>query len=367
MKKLLTLTRKIFEKHRKHFLTISFFFGFIIDYLTLNRVDQLFDNMILLMYVVLAMGSLLLAYAAAAGKLPEKLNDLIRKIGPFVIQFAFGGLFSGMLIFYGRSGSWLVSWPFLIVILAVIIGNETIRDRVQRLIYNIAMLFIGLFAYIVLVIPVVLGKMGAVVFVGSGLFALCIMLVFIRLLKLVVPNFINLHFRTLLFTIGIIFAGFHFLYFANIIPPIPLSLKEAGIYHSVVKFEDGSYQMTYEKGEWWQFYKKSDDVFHPVAGGNVFCFAKVFAPTKITTDIYHRWEYYDENSKEWIQHVRLSYPIVGGSDGGYRGYTLIENYRQGTWRCTVETGRGQVLGREKFTVDTTSPAKELVRRIDAPY
>lgn len=256
----------------------------------------------------------------------------------------------------------MVSWPFLLIILGVIYGNETIKDRVQRLIFSIAMLFVGLFAYVVLMVPVVLGQMGALVFVGSGILALIIILLFIKALAWVVPKFIALHLRPLIFVVGVIFATFNFLYFFNIIPPIPLSLKDVGIFHSVVRFEDGSYQLKYEKGDWWQFYKKSDDTFHPVAGGSVFCFAKVFAPTKIKTDIFHRWEYYDEEKKTWIDYFRLSYPISGGVSDGYRGYTLIENYREGTWRCTVETGRGQVLGREVFTVVASDTALELVTR-----
>jgi hypothetical protein len=94
----------------------------------------------------------------------------------------------------------------------------------------------------------------------------------------------------------------------------------------------------------------------------VYCFAKVFAPTSIQTEIFHKWERYDDVEKKWIQHARMSYSIVGGGDGGYRGYTYIQNYRDGKWRCSVETQRGQVLGRENFTVDTTNPAGNLVTK-----
>lgn len=356
--------RENFLKHKEHFLTVSFVFGFVIDNFTLTRVDQFLDNFLILSYIFVAMTSLLFMYAATAGKFSDGMNYSVRQFAPLATQFAFGSLFSGMLIFYGRSGSWMVSWPFLLIILGVIFGNETIRDRVQRLIYNIAMLFVGLFAYVVLIVPVVIGKMGAVVFVGSGVLALILMLIYIRILALIIPRFISMHQRALIFVIGLIFAGFNFLYFANIIPPIPLSLKDVGVFHSVVRFEDGSYQLTYEKGKWWQFYRDSDDVFHPSVGGNIFCFAKVFAPTKIQTDIYHKWEYYDEASGAWKEHLRLSYPIVGGGDGGYRGYSLIKNYTDGKWRCTVETGRGQVLGREVFQVDSSAKVGELITKME---
>ena len=349
---------------RRYWLTIAFFFGFLLDNITLNRVDQLFDNLVLFSYVVVSMFGILYLYAGTAGKLPEKWISPARQYSPLLIQFAFGGLLSGMLIFYGRSGAWAESWPFLLIILFVIYGNETITDRSGRLVFNLAIFFVGLFSYVVLVVPVFTGYMGPWIFLGSGILALIIMRGFLYVLYKIIPNFLDLQMRTIVFTIGSIFIGFNFLYFTNIIPPIPLSLKDVGIYHSVVRFENGDYQLKYEKGRWWQWLKKSDATFHPVAGGNIFCFAQVFAPTRLQTDIYHNWEYFDEERDKWVSHARLSYQIAGGRDGGFRGYTLIEHFREGDWRCSVETGRGQVLGREKFTVDQSKEAGQLITRTE---
>lgn len=355
--------QKSIVRVKRHWLTIAFILGFVVDNITLNRVDQLFDNFLLAMYVILAMASLATLYASSAGKIEGKFGNVAKLYAPMLVQYAFGGLLSGMLIFYGRSGSWTDSWPYLAIILFAIYGNETIRDRASRLIYNLAILFIGLLSYVVLVIPVFTGWMGPWIFVGSGLLALFIMYWFVRLLQTIVPRFIHLHQKTIIFMIGSIFAGLNFLYFANIIPPIPLSLKDVGIYHSVVRFENGDYQLKYEEGKWYQPFKNSDDTFHSTGSDNIFCFAKVFAPTKLQTDIYHKWEYYDYEDKKWIQHGgRLQYPISGGRDSGFRGYTLIQNYTDGKWRCTVETDRGQVLGREVFHVDSQNPPAPLVTR-----
>jgi hypothetical protein len=280
---------------------------------------------------------------------------------PLAVQYAFGGLLSGMLIFYGRSGTLYESWPFLLLILVVIFGNELIRDRAARLVFNLAIFFVGLFSYLVLIISVLSGKMGAWVFLLSGILAIIILYGFIRLLRLIVPNFITMQLRSIVFTVGMIYLSLNFLYFTNIIPPIPLSLKDVGIYHSVVKFGDGTYRLTYEKPKWWQFYKKSDNTFHYEEGDNVFCFASVFAPTRLATDIYHHWERYNDETSKWEEHGRFSYAIEGGSDRGYRGYTLVRNYAVGKWRCTVETERGQVIGRETFTIES-GPRGELVTR-----
>lgn len=346
-----------------HLLTAAFILGFIVDNLTLNRVDQLFDNAVLLSYVLLAMLSIVLLYAGIAERFSERMNNFLRTKSPLLMQYSFGGLLSGMLIFYGRSGSIVESWPFMLSIIAVIFGNETIKDRAGRLIYNLTIFFIGLLAYTVLIIPVVVGKMGAPIFVASGALALCVMYGLVRILERVVPNFMNLQKRNLLFIVGLIYVSFNFLYFSNIIPPIPLSLKHVGVYHNVVRFEDGRYELTYEKPSWWEWYRNSDSRFRSESGDNIFCYASVFAPSRLATEVYHRWEYYDEASETWVLHGRYAYPIQGGRDDGYRGYTQIGTFSEGKWRCTVETTRGQVIGAETFTV-RDGERKELEKRID---
>lgn len=343
-------------------MTFAFLAGFVMDNLTLNRVDQLFDNLILFSYVILAMLSILLLYAGMADRLGVRVSAWLRVWMPAVMQYAFGGLLSGMLIFYGRSGSFLESWPFLILILGVIYGNETIRSRHTRLVYNLTIFFVGLFAYVVLIIPVLTGKMGAGIFAISGGIALLIMLVFFKLVEWVVPNFVHIHKRNVLFAIGVVYLLFNALYVTNIIPPIPLSMKHVGIYHGVVKINE-SYKLTYEKPPWWQWYRASDEVFHYTKGDSLYCYASVFAPSRLNTKIYHRWERYDASARTWVLYARMAYDIAGGRGDGYRGYTVIDNYTDGVWRCVVETERGQVIGKERFTIEAGTP-KTLVSRVE---
>jgi hypothetical protein len=349
-----------FVKH--HWLTTAFILGFFVDNLTLDRVDQVFDNAVLFSYVILAMVSIIALYAGIAERYGEKMNRFLRTKAPILMQYAFGGLLSGMLIFYGRSGTLADSWPFIFIILGVIYGNETIKDRAGRLVYNLTIFFIGLFSYVVLVVPVLIGKMGPWIFVASGIVALIIMYLFFKLLEKVVPNFMHLQKRNVVFFIGLFYVTLNFLYFSNIIPPIPLSLKHVGIYHSVIRYGDGSYELTFEKPKWWEWYRDSDSTFHYSAGENIYCYASVFAPSRLTTKIYHKWEYFDEEDKIWKQHGRYAYSIQGGRDDGYRGYTQITNYRDGLWQCMVETERGQVLGKETFTIESGERGELVTRR-----
>lgn len=348
--------------NRHHLLSASFLVGFVVDNLTLNRLDSVGDNIILATYTLLMMLSTLVLYASMAGKTPERITPFLRTMMPYLMQFAFGGLLSGMLIFYSRSGSWASSWPFLVIILSVIAGNELLSRRADRLLFNLSVLFIGLFSYTILLVPVLTGRMGDVVFVISSIIALLIFIGFVRVLTWVVPNFMTLHLRALTFIIGALFAGMQFLYFANLIPPIPLSLKDIGIYHGVERLQDGRYLLTYQDQSWWRFGQHSDKVFTMGSGQPAYCYSSVFAPARLSTGVVHEWQYKDPANGDWVTRATIDYQIAGGRAEGYRGYSYIANYAPGKWRCVVRTERGQVIGYTTFTVRAPAPGavpKEL--------
>lgn len=353
--------KKTLHHAKQHWLTVSFIFGFLNDFLLLNGVDDIFDNIILLFYVVLATLSLLLFYVGISQKGPAFLTKRFVRFMPILIQYSFGGVLSGMLIFYGRSGSWLNNAPFLLLIILVILGNEFVSKRSDRLVYQLSLYFIGLFAYSVLVLPVVLGKMGDFIFFLSGVLALLVVTIVIQLLYRIVPNFMALNTRRTILAIGSVYVGFNVLYYTNIIPPIPLSLTQLNIVQSVDRIQTGGYRVVYEDSPWWQGNPIFREKLHPV-NSTISCFSRVFAPTRLTTTIFHRWEYKNVNG-DWVEKLRLGYPISGSNRGGYRGYTTISSFTPGIWRCSVETERGQILGR-KIVIIEKGPAGSLVTRIE---
>ena len=357
------MENKYVKHFKQHWLTIGFVLGFFTDLMLLNRIDDFFDNFMLFFYASLATLSFLFFYVGTAERAPGFLSNILKKYSPVLMQYAFGGLLSGMLIFYGRSGDWLVSAPFLLLIIAVILGNEFVNKRSNRLIYHLSLYFIGIYAYIVLVLPVLFGKMGDLMFFFSGVVALIVVTIVVQLLYKIVPRFMEINTRPVILTIGFIYIGFNVLYFTNIIPPIPLSLTDLEVVHDVSRFENGGYRIVAEVEPWWRSILPLTPIIHPSQSA-ISCFASVYAPTKLTTDIYHKWEYKNAEGK-WVQHFRTSYPIASsGTVRGYRGYTTISSFTDGAWRCTVETERGQVLGRETFIVDSTEKPYELVTRIE---
>jgi len=350
--------RSVVSTIYRHWLTVAFLGGFVTDLILLNQIDSLVDNLILLFHATTATLSLLLFYAAITERLPGVFNRILRWLSPALMQYSFGGLLSGMLIFYGRSGDWITSAPFLLLILAVMFGNELIKKRSERLLYHILLYSIGMMSYIVLVVPVVTGVMGDWVFAGSVILAVLLIASVVQVLLRIAPHFIMLSMRRIVFTIGLVYVGFNAFYYFNIIPPIPLSLTALEIAHDAARVE-GGYRLQIEEPTWLDYVPFVSRTITPTQG-SIACFARVYAPTRLSTIIYHRWEYKDADGKWQTHPPRISYAITGENRGGYGGFTMIQNFFDGTWRCSVETARGQVLGRRTFVVDSTIQAPRVL-------
>ena len=114
-----------------------------------------------------------------------------------------------------------------------------------------------------------------------------------------------------------IFVVVNFLYFTNLIPPIPLSLKDAGIYHSIQKNEDGDYQMTYEDYGWRGYFKLYPD-FQKTSWSPVYAFSAIFSPKGLNLTILHEWQYYNLGQGKWTTDRVINLSLVGGRDNGFR-------------------------------------------------
>ena len=350
------MIKSLYQKYERYITPIAFFAGFVWDNLTLRRIDLAYENIMLLWNLFVIAASIILINTYEAGHLRSLISGKIIskaiRIVPIFMQFAFGGLFSAFFVFYSRSSSVLASWPFLLFLAALFIGNEFFRKKYLRLTFQMSIFFIVLFSYSVFALPIFVGKMGALIFIASGLAALAILFIIALAIFKITPERFKQNLRALTLSIASIYILFNIFYFANIIPPMPLSLKESGIYHSIERIPEGNniYKISFEPAPWHLFFKGSSDTFHLVTGESIYSYSAVFAPTKLNIAILHRWSYFDKEKGDWIEVSRLKFPMRGGRDGGYRGYTLKSNITPGKWRVDVITDRGQVLGRRTFEV-----------------
>ncbi|MDP3730988.1 MAG: DUF2914 domain-containing protein [bacterium] len=350
--------KDLLVKYEKYLSPGAMLLGFVVDSLTLTRADVWLDNLILLSYLLLAGISILLLNAHAAGRV-QRISRLIVLL-PLAMQFAFGGLFSGFVVLYSRSASLAASWPFIAIMAALLIGNEYFRNRYRRLAFQIGIYFLAIFSYLTFAVPVVLNTIGQLIFLLSGLLSLLVIYFIVRAINAFAPEQIQPFKRTILSAVLIVFAGFNFLYFANIIPPIPLALKDMFVAHQVEHLDSGDFLVTYEKPKWYHFFKDFNPTYHRFGNEPIFVFSAIYAPTDLRTDIIHEWQFFDEKNSHWVTASRLQYAIFGGRQQGFRGFSFKSNVQPGKWRVTVQTKSGQILGRIKFKVIQSSLPTEVI-------
>ena len=148
------------------------------------------------------------------------------------------------------------------------------------------------------------------------------------------------------------------MYFTGAIPPLPLALKEAGIYHGISRV-GVEYRLLTEPAAWYEAYLPYKTVFHGTEGESAYLYTAVFAPAGLSTIIFHEWQHYDQGMHSWITEQTIPFPIVGGRDEGYRGYTIKEEPALGDWRVNVMTEFGHIIGRVSFRVVTASESVPL--------
>jgi len=355
-------SRNFYKRHERFAPVMFFTAGFTWDSFTIKRIDLLLDNIILLSYILL-MGGLIILLNLINEKLINR-NFLLKyqEWYPLAIQFFLGGLFSAYVVLYFQSASLTKNWLFLGLLLLVLVGNEFIKERITSLKLQIILYFLAVFSFLIFFIPVLLRIMNTFVFLLSGVIGLLLILGLIYFLYQKSAGFSFKDARNLGITIFILYFLLNVFYFLNWIPPVPLSLKSGGIYHHISR-DGGNYVLRFEKGSWYDFWKSSDHEYHFQSGDTTFCFAAVFAPTKLNKRIFHDWQYYSKKEKSWKSSDRLGYKITGGRDGGYRGFTFKKNIHQGKWRVNVETDEGQVLGRIPFKLIPADSSERIFKTI----
>lgn len=345
--------KKLYKKYENRLSILAFLLGFTLDNFTLTRIDLWLDNLILATYLIVAGAGITVFQIFSNKKVKGWFSEKIIFLFPLIIQFAFGGLFSGYFVFYSRSASLASSWLFIVLIATLLIGNELFKKRYTRLEFQISIFFITLFSFAIFYIPVLSKTIGAVTFLVSGIVSLVAIRLFVFILSRFIPKKIEGSKKSLMVSILSIYFIFNFLYFTNIIPPIPLSLKDSGVFYLVERTPGVGYEVYSQSFRWNEFYKKYSDKVYVTDGDSIYFYDAVFAPTDLNTDIFHKWQYFDKNKKEWIESYSFKIPIVGGRDGGYRGYSFRSNLSEGKWRVDIVTARDQIIGRTNFEVVKT--------------
>ena len=354
------LIKNFYSKIKHHASSLAFIAGFIWDNIMLSRIDHSFANIMLTTYLSLAAIIILILNVHEAKRSLGREAARYAPWLPLILQFCFGSLFSAYIIFYIRSASLVVGWPFIVFLIFLVISNELFHKRYLSPAFQLPIFFIVLFSYTIFSLPILLGRMGSDVFIMSGLLSLVLIFILARISKRLAPEaFLKGRFLLWVSIISI-YVLFNIAYFSNIIPPVPLSLKEIGVYHSVARQSGDFFSVSFEPGLFYPLIKDTANTFNRSGNEPVYVFSSIFAPTRLTVPIYYDWSYFDEAKKIWITTDHLQFSITGGRDQGYRGYYKKSGIFPALWRVDVETSRNEIIGRIEFKVVNGQTPTNLV-------
>ncbi len=350
--------------------TASLFLGFALNGLFLKRADQFWEYMFIAFHLIgIALCIILIHHERRTND--AKPDTIAEHWNPGrmhfwlvnILQILLGGILSTVAVYYFRSAVLAFSWPFFLLLGAAVIGNEVLKKRYDRMSFQIGFFFLSTYLFAIYFIPVITHHIGAKTFLLSGAASIGFIVIFLTVLaKVGKPDWVRESKRVVLWVILGITALMNGLYFFDLIPPLPLVMQDAGMYHSVVRTPRGTYRVTTEPGKA-SFLSTigilpETAVLHLAPNSYVYAYSAIYSPVALNTTIVHHWQQYNAESKTWDTVATIRLPITGGREGGYRTYSVSANLTEGEWRVNVETESGQLIGRLAATiiaVDTLPP------------
>jgi hypothetical protein len=350
--KIISHVKDWYTRYERPISSVALVGGFVWNALFLKRVDLFLENFWVILHLLTVGVCIIFINYYENKKATRQSNKDYSKIHFWLItvmQFTFGGLLSTYLVFYFRSATLFVTWPFLILLVVAFMANERLKHHYNRVVFQISLFYLAIFSFTIFFVPIIVKEVSVDIFVLSGIASLILIQLFFSVLKRMAYERWESNKRILYSTIFGIFFLVNILYFFNLIPPIPLSLKDGGVYHNVSKVSSGVYTVSHEKEDWsdyFSFYK----TLHLVPGSSLYAYSAIFSPGEFKTGIIHEWQIYDSVNKTWQTVSIVPLTAIGGREDGYRTYSRKDDIKSGKWRVNVETKSGQVIGRLLFNV-----------------
>ena len=351
-------TKVFYKKYESWVLPALILWGFIYHYITF-KVIPITDVLYLVFgYLTLATLTILFMHIYDMGKITQYLR-YVRLFAPLLLQFALGSVIGGVFIFYWFSGSIFDSWPFILFVIVLIISLEIYKHYLENPIVQFGLYNFAAFLLLAVALPYLFTSIDIGWFIAAGWISFFLVLALVFLLRHS-PSIAGRKYRILM-ACFLILVAMNIFYFYNFIPPVPLSIRDIGVYHSVTRAGSG-YIVQAEEQTFWQHWSFVPTM-HLLAGQSADVFLAIYSPTNLDTEIIQDWQYYDAGQGKWISEARPSFHLIGGRQEGYRGYSIKSSPSAGKWRVYTETPRGQILGRYQFNVEIVNELPPLVQEI----
>jgi len=347
--------KAFYDKHEPACTAGFFVAGFLFDILAVGRIDRLHNIIHQATYLTLCayLTGLELRETYGGFVPPARLKTAWRyHVG--ATHFMLGTLLNIYTLFYFKSASLGTSLLFLVALASLIGVNELKPFKNSGTLLRMSLFSLCLVSYFTYLVPTLMGRLGALPFLGSiaGASA-CAALLAWRLHARLPEQRLAVR-RHAVYPFAAVAALFSILYFAKVIPPVPLSISEIGVYHGVSR-QDDHFELVSTRPEW-KFWQRGDQTFLARPRDLLYCWAVVFAPTDFRERLMVRWQFHGPDG--WVDSDTIPMPIAGGRDGGWRGFTSKANYQPGRWRVAIITSDGRELGRIDLTVipdESTGP------------
>lgn len=337
-----------------------FVLGFILDYLTADETDFL---TIVQQIVYLAVVAVILTYEFLVESNAIVLKNPDSKFWQYrglILHFILGSLLSLYSFFFLKSASIFNSMLFVGVLMALLVANELPKVQKSGLNIRWSLWTLCLFSFFTVIFPLVLGFVGWVPFLLSASLTGGCLYLHARYLMKYEKDFSNLKKVFIIPGLSVV-IGFVILYFLKLIPPVPLAVKNMGVYHALEKRE-GKYFLSSDSRNW-KFWQSGDQDFLARAGDSIFFFAQIHSPARFSDEVVIHWLFKDPR-QGWLTSDRVPMKISGGRKEGFRGYSVKKNYQPGDWRVQVETTDGREIGRLYFELSIDSNIEERQWKIE---
>ena len=338
------------RKHEQQISALSLAGGFAFDSVTFGRIDHALTQAVFIVYLLAAGISIAVLHVLESRPDGKKPSDKTRTILVAVTQFALGCLLSGFCVFYIRSASITSSWPFLLAMAAIFIGNEYMRRYHSRLVFSALLFFFSIYSYAILLVPLVVNRMGRIPFLISGGVAVVLFFFYMQALAGLGHERYRSARMQVFAGMALITVFLNAAYFLRVLPPLPLVLTGAGVYHDI-KHAGADYQAAEEdEPPEWQALFGTHAIMHVQKGAKLFLYSAVFSPPELNARIVHVWQWLDP-ARGWQTQQRIPIQIKGGREDGYRFYSVKSAPQPGQWQVNIMTGDGRSVGRVRFAVE----------------
>ncbi|MEK7613396.1 MAG: DUF2914 domain-containing protein [Patescibacteria group bacterium] len=341
---------ELLERYKQRLPTVALVVGFVVDIITFRNLNLFYSQIILATHLaIVAFSILIIALPVKAAR--DSFFMKVRSWLPVAQQYSTGNLLSAYVVLYSASASIVNSWIFFALLALSVLGNELFKLKKYQLSFNTSLFFLNLLLFFALALPIVVGSISVATFLLALIAGAVVFQIFQWILRFVAKEVFLRNRKGIHRGAQFVFVFLTVLYFLNIIPPIPLSLKVADFYHRVEKV--GSEYVAYDepRGFFEHFFTVQGKTLRLAQGEDAYLFSAVFAPARIDANIVHRWEFFDLTSGQWHAKNEVGFSIVGGRDLGYRVFSYTEDPVPGRWRVSVATTKGQVIGRAYVFVE----------------